>query len=414
MLHLIAGKIGGGKSLYALRQIVWELRHTTRTVVTNMSIKVDELAAYMHSKYDVGGIQQRIRLLSDEQSAHFWRHRGWLSDEGRWFDLLYEPKPGQNLVLQASEDELKRSPGACLYVIDEAHLLFNSREWAKNGNKAIWYLSQHRKMGDDVIAVTQFPDNLDKQFRVLAQDVTMIRNLSNETRWGFRGPRRFIQETFPQWPIGPNTSAMTHGTFLLDVDGLAACYDTSAGVGITGRMDADKRAKRKGLPWWALPIPALGIAVLLFLLISSPMRMIPKFAGSFAATPKPAPAPAAPAPQGAPSAAAMRETFLSLLSSNLHAIRQDKWMNATDAGLPRELYIDWFANGRAHTTNGTYLTVAYWDKAAGWGVDAASGKILRFAKAEPSGTPPPAAAASWGVPHVPARYIIGVGSSSTN
>ena len=59
----------------------------------------------------------------------------------------------------------------------------------------------------------------------------------------------------------PSKEPMSTREFSLDVAGLAACYDTSAGVGVTGRGDADRGRRLKGIPFWVV-YPA-GAAVVL-------------------------------------------------------------------------------------------------------------------------------------------------------
>ena len=56
-----------------------------------------------------------------------------------------------------------------LLVIDEAHLYFNAREWAKTEKMILAFNSQTRKCHVHVICITQHPANLDKQFYRLCQ-----------------------------------------------------------------------------------------------------------------------------------------------------------------------------------------------------------------------------------------------------
>lgn len=65
-------------------------------------------------------------------------------------------------------------------VVDEAQLLFNSRDWGK-GNRADWvrFLSQHRHFGYCVIFVTQFDRMIDRQIRCLAEYEVKHRKVSS-------------------------------------------------------------------------------------------------------------------------------------------------------------------------------------------------------------------------------------------
>lgn len=62
--------------------------------------------------------------------------------------------------------------------IDEAQLLFNSRDWTKNSG-FIEFFTQHRKHGWDVILIAHTEDMIDKQIRGLIEYETRLRNLKN-------------------------------------------------------------------------------------------------------------------------------------------------------------------------------------------------------------------------------------------
>lgn len=62
--------------------------------------------------------------------------------------------------------------GQTLVVIDEAQILFNSRDWGTNSNKRMaWikFFSQHRKYGFNFIMISQFDKMIDKQIRSLIE-----------------------------------------------------------------------------------------------------------------------------------------------------------------------------------------------------------------------------------------------------
>jgi len=123
----------------------------------------------------------------------------------------------------------------------------------------LFYLSQHRKLGDDVVAITQHIGNVDKQFRSVTQDYTYLRNLNKEKFGVFRMMPLFLRSTFLQPATGaPGEKAMETGSFRLDVTGLGSCYDTAAGVGIHNRGDADTQTKARGFPLtWLVVVGAL-------------------------------------------------------------------------------------------------------------------------------------------------------------
>ena len=269
-VHFISGKPGGGKTLYSLRLILDELLHGDRLIVTNVPLRFPELNAYLQERYDrlyqvrfivenaVNGIplhlKDRIRIITEDELTQFFTFRGngvrlaGVSNE----DWRKGVRPDYSTVKDSG----------VFYVLDEVHIAFNSRAWALTGNEVLYYLSQHRKLGDDVVCITQSVNNVDKQFRSVAQDYTYIRNLSKQRAGFMRLPAMFVRSTYAG-PFTPTSTAMESGTFKLDVSGLAACYDTAKGVGIHGRAGADTRARKKGISWiWFV----IGLPLLLWVI----------------------------------------------------------------------------------------------------------------------------------------------------
>jgi len=252
-IHFISGKPGGGKSLYAMRLVVERIGAGGR-VITNLPIKLGELNEYLQKRFPAwaGGIHDYCKLLNDDEAREFYRWR-WLGDNGfGCCDII-----DGHIVYPGGLSPV-------LYVVDEVHQYFNAREWAKTGKLALWYLSQHRKYGDDVVCVTQAVGNVDKQFRVLAQDFTYMRNLGQQKFWIFRGiGGRFLWRRY----LEPETATATvfeTGTFKIDVAGVANCYDTAAGVGVLGGGNADRGKKQRGLPMSTLLVALLAVALVAY------------------------------------------------------------------------------------------------------------------------------------------------------
>jgi hypothetical protein len=271
-IHFLSGKPGGGKSLYAVRLCLDELLYGSRCIVTNLPLKLDELNSYLQVQFPDKSINlfERIILLDDAtETGRFWTVR-----------------PGRPVISVLSKVEWERGgkpdygavhDGGVFYVIDEVHNFFNARAWMETGRDVLFYLSQHRKLGDTLIAVTQHVGNVDKQFRSLTQDYTYLRNLTKERMGLFRLPARFIRKTYLQ-PATDTATAMESGSFSLDVSGLARCYDTAAGVSIHGKA-ADRGERHKGLHWaWA--VVGVPVAILLFL------HFVPKVIGKVTEPPR--------------------------------------------------------------------------------------------------------------------------------
>ena len=269
-IHFISGKPGGGKSLYGVKLIVEELVLGKRAIFTNVPIDVGKLNAYLQAKYGDRGVIDifRLRILTDEETGEFWTHR----PGGVRIDRLSKERwaHGEMPSYSAVNDS------GVMYVIDEVHNYFGARQWAETGRDVLFYLSQHRKLGDTVVCITQAIGNVDKQFRSVTQDFTFLRNLAKETYGKFKLPGVFIRKTFSSPPTD-TTAPMETGTFRLDVSGLAACYDSAQGVGIHGRS-ADKLEVSKGVHWaWAFVFVGLAVCALFF--------VVPKAVANFFTTP---------------------------------------------------------------------------------------------------------------------------------
>lgn len=236
-IHFISGKPGGGKTLLALRLMLEELVYGSRLVVTNVSLKLPELNEFIQTKYPDASVNlfERVRILSEKECEEFWKHR----------------------VKDGREDK-----GAFI-VLDELHLFFNARKWMHTGEDCLHYLSQHRKLGDDVLCVTQHVENVDKQFRSVAQDFTVVKNGYKQRIGWFRGLPTFTRKTYSSAPNGGDKQQpFETAHFRLDAKGLASCYDTAAGIGVHGRH-ADKGKATKGLhpAWFAVAVLAVALFV---------------------------------------------------------------------------------------------------------------------------------------------------------
>lgn len=255
-IHFISGKPGGGKTLYSVRLIVEELVNGSRMVITNVPLNLGALNEYLQKEYPHHTISviDRVWVLTDEQTAEFWTYR----PNGVRIERLSQAdwKSGRMPSYAGAKDS------GVFYAIDEVHNFFGARQWAETGRDVLFYLSQHRKLGDTVVCITQAIGNVDKQFRSVAQDFTYLRNLSKERYGIFRLPSLFVRKTYTT-PATDTSDPMETGTFKLDVRGLASCYDSAAGVGIHGKL-ADSKERKKGfnLVW------GMAGTVLLFCVIA--------------------------------------------------------------------------------------------------------------------------------------------------
>lgn len=317
-VYFIFGKPGGGKSLLAFHRILHELRFGKRTVITNVPILPDKLAEFLQTSYPNESVDvlRRLRLIEAEQLGQWFRYRGRMPTDdgslGRWVDLppphcqeKIKGKPTDEATPDGATD-FSLSPGPVFYTLDEIHIRFNARSWQSTGPGALYYLSQHRKLGDDVLLISQTPAQVDKQLRSLSQEWIHVTNLGKmRTGLFWTLPRRMLWRSYASLPT-PGEPIMMTGILKAESPGWADCYETASGVGMAGTSGADKADRQKG------PSVFLG-AILLAALVVLSLKYVPEiFAGVFdrltgkataqvkappAATPTPTPEPSRPPPQ---------------------------------------------------------------------------------------------------------------------
>lgn len=256
MINFVTGKPGGGKSYYAVRQLLFELENTERFIVTNLSLNMEEIAVYLHERCKTPiDLAKRVRLLTVDEVRRFWQCYPGLTIRGRCKALGADMPE----VTDFSElESLADYPGT-LFLIDEVHLYFSARDWQKTGVDCEFFFSQHRKLKSDVMLITQHCEKVDKNMRRNAQDFTVIRNMQSEKLWlGVSLGKTLRRATYLQQPLR-NDSPMESGFFKLDVAGLGKLYNTAAGVGIAGRLDV--RSKSMGRGWWVWALAIVGIIV---------------------------------------------------------------------------------------------------------------------------------------------------------
>jgi len=267
MLRIFYGTPGAGKSYGALRDMIEELAYGERLIVTNLSLDLGKLNEWMHKEFPwwEDDINCRIRLITEEQTGEFYSFRTV------GMPPLHVPDRSSSLagvhVKYFDESVLAtRNTGVC-YIIDEAHIKFDSREWKEAGPELTYYASQHRKLNDECIFITQHPDMLNNRLRMLCQEFWSFNNFGLEKVFTyFSKPAFFTCEVHRKLPTGAIVPPpMAVHRYRLDKS-LADCYDTSAGIGITGRKLPEKK-ERKGFSIFWLAIP---IAVGCYLLFKAP------------------------------------------------------------------------------------------------------------------------------------------------
>ena len=68
-----------------------------------------------------------------------------------------------------------------MLIFDEAHTIWNSRDWQKCADRSEWltFFSQHRKLGFDIVIISQSDIQLDKQIRIQFEYEIIHRKINN-------------------------------------------------------------------------------------------------------------------------------------------------------------------------------------------------------------------------------------------
>lgn len=154
MIEMYEGCIGGGKTYSAAVRMV---RHMSRggTVFTNVDMK------WEGEKGEGGapiGLSELCKVDSYCDGGGFYLQ----ADQIR--DIPQNDMSRFDEVIQWGTDQIP-----VLLVLDEIHLWFNARNWAKAAEGLLAFLTQSRKCSVDIIFITQHRDNVDVQFRRLLQ-----------------------------------------------------------------------------------------------------------------------------------------------------------------------------------------------------------------------------------------------------
>jgi len=234
MISIITGRPGSGKS-YLGTEMAWRWASSGKAVATNLPLR--------------GSWPSCVFRLPDEEVRSFWLRR-WRGGEWVRVEGLGEAA----------------ACGGVRYVIDEAHLWWSSRDWQQFGRDTLAYLSQHRKLGDSVVLITQSCGALDKAIRRLCGEYCLVRNMEREPLAGVRVPRVRVVWGLVE-PENPAWSSYVYKTEWVRLNPeVFGRYDSFAGVGVVqGVVGGDNEEARRGQSWasWGT-LRVIGLAALVF------------------------------------------------------------------------------------------------------------------------------------------------------
>lgn len=147
MIEIYEGRLGGGKTYYAVRRMM-EYMAAGGHVSSNIHLKWDKVCEYVLNKYSWKLVPEQYLFLDDDQICLFHRHTPCGSFE--------QPS---------------------LVVIDEAHIWLNSRDWSQQSRELLTFLTQSRHCFTDIIFISQAALNCDKQIMRLVQYIWRFRDM---------------------------------------------------------------------------------------------------------------------------------------------------------------------------------------------------------------------------------------------
>ena len=312
-IRFITAPIGGGKTLYSVIQICAELERTDRFIVTNVPLvlkiasepeRMSSLAELIarkverHDRHQAFGywtvqeycqafikrpidVQARLACLTEEQTLQFWRYLPW----GKLTPELFEQEKQYGLDAFVNESSVRPSRGLILpniahkqygsvpdfsfrqrypvgtyYVLDEVHQLFPARFWQTSGPQVERYMSQLRKLNDDLDLVTQHPEKVDKNFRRNSTDWLQVENMGSKRLFmGVSLAKRFRFHWYNQSELPTRYEKPTaSGWYKIDTGKRYEwLYKTAEGVGISGGIVAEQSRFKGRSPFiWIIAIIA--------------------------------------------------------------------------------------------------------------------------------------------------------------
>jgi zona occludens toxin len=146
MISLYTGSVGSGKSYHSIELGLQWAKNPKKAVIANFPIKPPKkfLTKRSEKKW--------------EQTMERWNYREEISVE--------------YLMALSFEKGWFGKESSCIVLIDEAGIMFNSRDWQherKERQKWIKFLSQSRKFGYDFIFICQMDRMIDRQIRGLVE-----------------------------------------------------------------------------------------------------------------------------------------------------------------------------------------------------------------------------------------------------
>lgn len=167
MIEVQQGTPGSGKSATAVARAIAQLKRGG-VVAANFGL-VDGWADEVARHTVMGRFSPAVRY---EYASSFYQRFYRVGS----LAAIKQIDPRAQAVGKLAEKPGKYTEGSGLLILDEAQLIFNSRNW--RGNMGwIEFFTQHRKIGWNVILIAHTIEMIDSQIRPLAEYESRFRNL---------------------------------------------------------------------------------------------------------------------------------------------------------------------------------------------------------------------------------------------
>lgn len=181
-VYHIVGRLGSGKTLYCVQRLVDALVYSDKHIYTNVRLKDfwDLALCNWISKGVKSFVKFLISPMRDLVSYRLFLAKNicyryhYIGDLSRCVDECFE----------AGKAGLPES--SMLLIWDEIHLDLNSRDWKRTSGKMIQFFSMSRKLGFDILMVSQIQGAVDRQLRDLADQCYTLKNLRNLKPFGLK------------------------------------------------------------------------------------------------------------------------------------------------------------------------------------------------------------------------------------
>lgn len=194
MIYLYSGTPGSGKSFHLAKDIFSRLRVRKKPVIANFEINLDIVRLNC-----LGNLKMRLTDLFRHSFRHYNKKKGKI---GTFFYRDNSELTVEWLEQYAREHHKFGREGQTLLIIDECATIFNARAWnATDRQKWIVFFQQHRKLGYNVILVSQNDRLIDRQIRAFVEYEVKHRSVKNYNWMGilvslFSGGKLFAAVTY--------------------------------------------------------------------------------------------------------------------------------------------------------------------------------------------------------------------------